>query len=83
MFALYSVNLQQGAGSGTAMILILTYALPVQAASRSLFGPFRSRSDLIVEVLALRQQLAVLRTRKPQPRFSTFDRLFWVLARKW
>jgi putative transposase len=57
--------------------------LPVLRLLRAaIFCLFRSRSDLIVEVLALRQQLAVLKTRKPQPRFNTFDRVFWVFARK-
>jgi putative transposase len=43
---------------------------------------FRSRRDLLLENLALRQQLAVLRARHPQPRFSTPDRLFWVVLRR-
>jgi MgtC family len=32
--------------------------------------------------LALRQQLAVLRRRRPQPRFAAPDRLFWVMLRR-
>src|ERR1700679_1975713 len=40
---------------------------------------FRSRRDLLLENLALRQQLAALSQRDPQPRFSPSDRLFWVL----
>jgi putative transposase len=43
---------------------------------------FRSRSDLLLENIALRQQLAVLRRKHPQPRFATSDRLFWVMLRK-
>src|ERR1700690_4068399 len=43
---------------------------------------FRSRRDLLLENLALRQQLAVLRARHPQPRFSASDRLFWVILRR-
>jgi putative transposase len=43
---------------------------------------FRSRRDLLLENLALRQQLAVLRQRRPQPRFATPDRLFWVVLRR-
>lgn len=39
---------------------------------------FRSRTDLILEILALRQQLAVFKDRKPRPRLSSCDRLFWV-----
>jgi transposase InsO family protein len=44
--------------------------------------PIRSRRDLLLENLALRQQLAVLKERHPQPRFSTSDKLFWVILRR-
>jgi hypothetical protein len=47
--------------------------------------PFRffcSRRDLVWENLALRQQLIVLTRRRPQPRFSARDRLFWVTLRR-
>jgi transposase InsO family protein len=43
---------------------------------------FRSRRDLLLEDLALRQQLAVLRQRRPQPRFAASDRFFWVMLRR-
>ncbi len=43
---------------------------------------FRSRRDLLLENLALRQQLAVLKTRHPQPRLAALDRLFWVMLRR-
>jgi hypothetical protein len=43
---------------------------------------FRSRRDLLLENLALRQQLAVLRQRRPQTRFAASDRLFWVMLRR-
>jgi putative transposase len=39
---------------------------------------FRSRHDLGLEILALRQQLAVFRRRHPQPHLKRRDRLFWV-----
>jgi putative transposase len=45
---------------------------------------FCSRRDLLLENLALRQQLAILKERRPRPRFSTSDRLFWTtLSRLW
>jgi putative transposase len=45
---------------------------------------FRSRRDLVLENLALRQQLAVLKRGRPKPRFAAADRLFWVaLQRIW
>jgi putative transposase len=43
---------------------------------------FRSRCDLVLENLALRQQLGVLKRKHPQPRFGTSDRLFWVILRR-
>src|SRR6266568_8370770 len=42
----------------------------------------RVRRSLLLENLALRQQLAVLKRRHPRPSLGTFDRLFWVLARR-
>jgi hypothetical protein len=41
---------------------------------------FRSRRRLLLENLALRQQLAVLKRRRARPKLSPFDKLFWVLA---
>ena len=43
---------------------------------------FRSRRGLLLENLTLRQQLAVLKQRNPQPRFATSDKLFWVILRR-
>ncbi len=43
---------------------------------------FRSRRNLMLENLALRQQLTVLSARHPHPRFAVPDRLFWVILRR-
>src|SRR6266403_5744460 len=43
---------------------------------------FRGRRKLLLENLALRQQLAVLKRRHPRPRLLAFDKFFWVLARR-
>jgi putative transposase len=43
---------------------------------------FRSRGNLALENRALRQQLAVLKRRHPRPRLDAFDKLFWVLVRR-
>jgi putative transposase len=43
---------------------------------------FCDRRRLLLENLALRQQLATLKRRHPRPRLAMFDRVFWVLARK-
>ena len=42
----------------------------------------RSRRCLLLENLALRQQLAVLKRRHPQPRFVAPDKLFLVMLRR-
>ena len=39
----------------------------------------RSRRDLLLENLALRQQLAVLKRSTPHPRFAASDKWFWVV----
>jgi len=43
---------------------------------------FRSRRDLLLENLALRQQLAVLKRRHSHPRVAITDRVFWVILRR-
>src|ERR1035441_7515976 len=43
-----------------------------------LLGFVRSRHDLGLEILALRQQLAVFKRRNPRPCLKRRDRLFWV-----
>src|SRR6266852_269252 len=42
----------------------------------------RARRSLLLENLALRQQLAVLKRRHPRPRLDLFDKLFWVAVRR-
>src|ERR1700757_2020813 len=45
-------------------------------------SPFLSREDLILENLALRQQLLTLRARRPRRRLSTLHKLFWIVLRR-
>ena len=51
-------------------------------------GPPIDRTDLrwvpaiVLENLALRQQLTVLKRRHPKPKLSPLDKLFWVSARR-
>src|SRR6516165_2523818 len=47
-----------------------------------LVGAFRSRQDLVLENLALRQQLLTLHAQRPRRRFTTPQKLFWVLLQK-
>jgi hypothetical protein len=42
---------------------------------------FRSRYNLGLEILALRQQLGVLKRKQPRPRLRVQDRMFWILLR--
>src|SRR5258705_4660950 len=42
---------------------------------------FRERRSLLLENLALRQQLVALKRRHPRPSLGLFDKLFWVIAR--
>ena len=42
---------------------------------------FWSRSDTALEVLALRQQVAVLKRKRPRPTLNCLDRLFWTTLR--
>ena len=41
----------------------------------------QSRSDTALEVLALRQQVAVLKRKRPRPVLNPLDRLFWTTLR--
>src|ERR1039457_5594748 len=46
------------------------------------FRCFTTRRTLFLENLVLRQQLAVLKRKHPKPRLDAFDKLFWILARR-
>jgi putative transposase len=43
---------------------------------------FRSHRSLLLENLALRQQLAVLKRKHPRPRMGGVDKIFWVFVRR-
>jgi putative transposase len=43
---------------------------------------FRTRSDAALEILALRQQVAVLKRKRPRPPWNSCDRLFWTTLRR-
>ena len=50
---------------------------------RTIGAVFKSRRQLALENLALRQQLAMLKKLVKRPRVSTIDRAFWVLFSKY
>src|SRR5215470_841468 len=43
---------------------------------------FRRRQSLLLENLALRQQLVMLKRRHLRPSLGLLDKLFWVIARR-
>src|SRR6266851_9231056 len=43
---------------------------------------FRSRHDTALEILALRQQIAVLKRKRPRPCLNHLDRMFWTTLRQ-
>src|SRR5437899_3870722 len=55
--------------------VMLEFLFSVLAALRVFF---RSRSDTALEVLALRQQVAVLKRKRPRPKLNCLYRLFWT-----
>ena len=44
---------------------------------------FQTRSDTALEILALRQQLAVLKRKRPRPQLNRLDRIFWTALRRY
>jgi hypothetical protein len=52
----------------------------------SLFGWFsaflRSRNSLGLEIMALHEQVTVLKRKNPRPRLSPWDQVFWVFLRR-
>jgi len=49
---------------------------------RALLRLFRSRGSLVLENLALRQQLTVLKRQRRRPSLGIVDKIFWVVARR-
>jgi transposase InsO family protein len=58
---------------------MIDFLLALLAAGRCLF---RTRADTALEVLALRQQLAVLKRKRPRPALNCVDRAFWIVLRR-
>jgi hypothetical protein len=44
---------------------------------------FRSRYDVGLELVALRQQVGVLKRKNPRPQLRLGDRPFWLALRRW
>jgi putative transposase len=54
----------------------------IAALTGTMLRVFRTRRNLLLENLVLRQQLTVLKRKRPRPRIAALDKLFWVLARR-
>jgi len=54
------------------------FLLTLPVAARAFF---RDRADIALEVLAFRQQLAVLKRKRPRSALRLLDRLFWTVLR--
>ena len=49
---------------------------------RALRAALRSRSDLVLENVALRQQVGALKQKRSRPQLDAADRTFWVAMRR-
>jgi hypothetical protein len=58
---------------------MLQFLLALLAAVCTLF---RTRTDAALQILALRQQVAVLKRKRPRPPVNACDRLFWTTLRR-
>jgi hypothetical protein len=58
---------------------VIDFILSMLAAIRVFF---RSRGDTALEILALRQQVVVLKRKRPRPLLTAIDRLFWTALRR-
>jgi hypothetical protein len=58
---------------------VLSFVLALLSAARVFV---RSRGDTALEVLALRQQVAVLKRKQPRPCLGRLDRFFWITLRQ-
>lgn len=57
-------------------LLVFLITLSVRAFS----AIFRSREELLIENLALKQQVFALKRERPRPVLDEFDRAFWVAS---
>ena len=54
------------------------------AAAHAVAHLFHPRAELLLEIIALRQQLAAAQRTRPRPKLGVLNRLFWVLlSRLW
>jgi len=61
------------------MLRVLIFLVSLGA--RALRAMWRRRADLVIENLALRQQVTALKKERPRPSLEDLDRAFWVALR--
>src|SRR5712692_8048334 len=68
--------------SDKILAMILTIVMSLRHLLGWLVSAFSSREDLILENLALRQQLLALHANRPRRRLPALHKLFWVVLRR-
>lgn len=68
-----------GSANSAAMFRLLIFLVIISV--RALRAIFRTREELLIENLALRQQVSALKEERPRPVLDDFDRSFWVALR--
>ena len=68
-----------GKAKSAAMLRLLIFLVTLGV--RALRAIFRTREELLIENLALRQQVAALKNERPRPVLDDIDRAFWVALR--
>ena len=68
-----------GQANSATMFRLLTFLMILSV--RALRAIFRTREELLIENLALRQQVAALKKERPRSVLDDLDRAFWVALR--
>ena len=76
----FTLSAKCGAPHFAAMLRILIFLVTLRA--RALRAMCRRRADLVIENLALRQQVTALKKQRPRPPLEDVDRAFWVALRE-
>ncbi len=63
------------------MLRILIFLVSLGARAIAILAMCRHRADLVMENLALRQQVTTLKKERPRPPLEDTDRAFWVALR--
>src|SRR5438132_11111691 len=76
-------NIGRHAGRGSPVKRACVAMSLVLALLGTLCAALKARTDLVLENLALRQQLALLSGRSKRPRVGLLDRVFWMWLSRW